>query len=195
MSTRAQRAANRRNAQASTGPVTDAGKEAASQNARTHGLSSPTFTILPGEDPTSFDQLTQRLTVEMKPRTEHEGFLIGLMAQARWKRARIQNHEMKLLDQLLAGEPVEASLTLMLRYAADAERAYYRAHREFTQSRRQRDNDEQAAANAAFEAWATRPIGTVPSLSTLFPGFPEPALTAELASFGKTAENVKGRAA
>jgi hypothetical protein len=147
MSTRAQRAANRRNAQASTGPVTDAGKEASSQNARTHGFSSAQFTLQPGEDPNDFDQLIDRIRLEMKPATEHEGFLVALMAQARWKRGRIQAHEMALLDKLLEGEPVETKLALMMRYAADAERAYYRAHREFTQSRNQSHKQQQAAFN------------------------------------------------
>jgi hypothetical protein len=187
MSTRAQRAANRRNAQTSTGPITDAGKQTCSQNSRTHGCSSPEFSILPAEDPNDFDRLIERITIEMQPHTEHENFLVGLMAQARWKRGRIQNHEMDLLDQLIAGEPVEAKIALMMRYAAASERAYYKAHREFTQSRRQRVHDQQAAADAAYNTWATTPIGQGPSLSTLFPGFREPAPPPTSASFGKTA--------
>ena len=164
MSTRAQRAAKRRNAQTSTVLVTDAGK-----------------------DINDFNKLVERLTVEMRPATEHEGFLVGLMAQARWKRTQIEYYEVALLDKLIEGEPVEARIALMMRYAAASESAYYKAHREFTQSRRQRVKDDQNAANTAFEAWAKAPIGQAPSLAALFPGFREPAPQPELASFGKTA--------
>ena len=185
MSTRAQRAANRRNAQASTGPLTDAGKQTSSHNAQTHGCSaSPEFSILQNEDPNDFTALIERIRVEMQPATEHEGFLVGLMAQARWKRGRIQFHEMELLDQLIAGEPVESKIALMMRYAAHAERAYYKAHREYVQSRRQRENSEEAATTAAFEKWMTAPIGQAPLPQPKF--LYQPAPQPDSASFGKT---------
>jgi hypothetical protein len=179
MSTRAQRAANRRNAQASTGPVTDAGKEVSSQNARTHGCSSTEFNILPEEDPNDFDRLIERISAEMRPVTEHESFLVGLMAQARWKRGRIQNHEMDLLDQLISGEPVEAKIALMMRYAANAERSYYKAHREFTQSRREREQQAQAALGQAIDNYIMAPPGQAPPFSI--------PLACKSASFGTTA--------
>jgi hypothetical protein len=43
MASEKQIAANRRNAQRSTGPKTEAGKERASRNALCHGLASPTL--------------------------------------------------------------------------------------------------------------------------------------------------------
>ncbi len=50
MSTEKQTAANRRNAEKSTGPKTEAGKQRSSQNALIHGVCS-TQMIIPGEDP------------------------------------------------------------------------------------------------------------------------------------------------
>ena len=46
--------ANRRNSQKSTGPRTEAGKIASSQNAVTHGLRAKTLVLL-GEDPLVLD--------------------------------------------------------------------------------------------------------------------------------------------
>ena len=48
--TEKQIAANRANAQLSTGPRTDAGKSAASRNATRHALTSKNLIILPGQE-------------------------------------------------------------------------------------------------------------------------------------------------
>ena len=57
MATTAQVLANRANAQHSTGPRSDAGKAAASQNATSHGLSSSSFALLPHENEEDFIHL------------------------------------------------------------------------------------------------------------------------------------------
>jgi hypothetical protein len=54
MATQAQFHANRRNAQASTGPRTPEGKAASSANATRHGLSAA-FRVLPNENQEEFD--------------------------------------------------------------------------------------------------------------------------------------------
>jgi hypothetical protein len=56
MATRKQRAANRRNAQLSTGPVTPEGKAAVRLNALKHGFTSENATIF-DEDEDAFDEL------------------------------------------------------------------------------------------------------------------------------------------
>ncbi len=185
MTSQAQATSNRENAQASTGPVTDAGKSASSQNARTHGLSSG-FSILADEDPDNFDSLIERIAVEMQPSTEHEGLLVGLMAQARWKLGRIQNIEADLLDRCIAGEPVSAQLALIMRYAAAAERTYYKAHSEFIKSRSQQANEHQTQFNRAIANYVNAPPGQAKA-------FTQPVQTPEfktaapdLGSFRKT---------
>ena len=80
MATPAQIAANRRNAQRSTGPKTEEGKRRCSQNARKHGLSSRTF------DP--YDLLDERLVrlqraaleQEYQPVNEHARFALDILA-------------------------------------------------------------------------------------------------------------------
>ena len=74
--------ANRRNAQASTGPRTAAGKARSSQNALTHGLTARAG-LLPGEDPEAFRQFRARLFTELRP----EGAIEGELAkQVAWPR-------------------------------------------------------------------------------------------------------------
>jgi hypothetical protein len=135
VSTAAQLIANQANASLSTGPLTAAGKAASSANATKHGLSSG-FRILSTEDPSEYDALLGRLLNEMQPTTEHESFLVSLMAQSRWKLARIGRLEDDLFEKMLNGEEVTRQLDLMRRYSAAAERSYYKAHKELTDGRR-----------------------------------------------------------
>lgn len=88
------------------------------------------------EDLGLFKELFQRVAAEMQPQTEHEAFLVSLMAQARCKLARLHRVENDLLDQLLAGEPVESKVALIDRCAAAAERSYYKAHRDILAGRK-----------------------------------------------------------
>ena len=80
MSSKRKSAANRRNAQNSTGPKTPEGKAASAQNATSHGLSS-SFTVLPHEDHDAYAQLLEALHQEHIPATEHEKFLVAQMAE------------------------------------------------------------------------------------------------------------------
>src|SRR5579883_2259301 len=57
MATEAQIAANRANAQRSTGPRTEAGKQAVAQNRLEHGLSGGAFRLLPWESAEEFEAL------------------------------------------------------------------------------------------------------------------------------------------
>lgn len=148
MATAAQIIANRDNAQHSTGPKTGPGKAASSQNATRHGLSSAHFAILPNEDPAQYDQLHQSLTAEFEPTTDHERFLVELMAKSKFKLYRIERLESAALDEILAdptaGPDAQILTTLkagnnvldkLHRYQAAAERSYYKAHRELQAGR------------------------------------------------------------
>jgi hypothetical protein len=66
MASPAQCEANRVNAQASTGPSTDAGKSASSRNATKFGLFATNNCILPGEE-REYDTLCKRLWLELDP--------------------------------------------------------------------------------------------------------------------------------
>ena len=162
MSSRRRSAANRRNAQHSTGPKTPEGKAASAQNATTHGLSS-SFTVLPHEDHDAYAQLLDTLAREHAPANEHEKFLVTRMAESRWRLDRTHRFEAVAYDQLLdeydESNPdhlIVRKLTnrtsniidLLQRYATAAERSYYKAHRELTQGRKgEKRNEAKVAAD------------------------------------------------
>src|SRR6266849_4781573 len=57
---------NRANAQHSTGPKTDAGKQRSSLNALRHGLTGHTI-VLPTEDLAAYERFTKRFFDDLKP--------------------------------------------------------------------------------------------------------------------------------
>jgi hypothetical protein len=163
MSISARIRANRNNAKKSTGPRTDAGKAAVAQNARRHGLSGA-FALLPHEDPAEFQDLLDDYRAEFKPASVDEDFLVEQMAQSRWTLARARRLEAHTLNCLAGIVPdrddPDAIIARNLlnrngggpsgfqRYAAAAERSYYRARRELQQARsrelRNKANEAQA---------------------------------------------------
>jgi hypothetical protein len=134
-----------------TGPRTPEGKATSSQNATSHGLSS-TRVVLPHEDQSAFNQLLDELQKDLAPAGPHEAFLIQQMAECQWRLNRLRRIETALMDQLLLGAEPGAGpedrmakamtarggdpLDKIQRYAAAAERSYYRASRELTTYRK-----------------------------------------------------------
>jgi hypothetical protein len=82
----AQLAANRANAQHSTGPTSESGRATSSQNRTTHGLArhNGTFVLLDSEDPNGFEALKASLTAEHQPNTETESILVNTMTESHW---------------------------------------------------------------------------------------------------------------
>ncbi len=139
--------ANRTNAQSSTGPRTPEGKTNSAANSTTHGLAG-SFRVLPHENQEEFDRLLADYRRTFPAANVHEEFLVEEMAQARWRIARVRRLEAEVvraiagddsgnpdraLAQALIGNSADAFKTLQ-RYAASAERSYYRAHKQLTQS-------------------------------------------------------------
>ena len=81
-------AANRANAQHSTGPRTEAGKQRSSQNALTHGLTA-TSPVLPTENRAAYDDHCRRFFDEYKPATPTESQLVQELADTSWRLNRI----------------------------------------------------------------------------------------------------------
>jgi hypothetical protein len=80
MSTEAQVAANRANAEHSTGAKTEEGKAASSRNRTSHGLCYDNiFFILPFESPEAYSILRATLLSEHRPETETEHILVDRM--------------------------------------------------------------------------------------------------------------------
>ena len=156
MSSRRKRAANRRNAQHSTGPKTEEGKAASARNATSHGLSS-SFHVLPHEDHDAYARLLESLQKEHAPTSEHEKFLVAQMAESRWRLDRTNRFEAIAFDQffeeydkndpdhlivLKLSNRTSNIMDLLQRYRTSAERSYYKAHRELSQGRKDAKRNE-----------------------------------------------------
>jgi hypothetical protein len=125
-------AANRANAQLSTGPKTPEGKARAAQNALKHGLTSRSLIVLPGQEE-EFAALEASLRAEVQPATTLEHLLFDQLLHAAWNLRRIRRLEAELCDGArdpLTDPALEARLNTLARYQARAERSFYRALKE-----------------------------------------------------------------
>jgi len=94
-------AANRRNAQKSTGPRTPQGKAAVRFNACTHGLTS-TQTVFFDEDPELYQLALRDFEDEYHPATPTELRLVHLLADSFWRLSRsrrVQSDFLRFLDR------------------------------------------------------------------------------------------------
>ncbi|HZS53142.1 MAG TPA: hypothetical protein VFA65_01965 [Bryobacteraceae bacterium] len=140
------REANRANAQKSTGPLTEIGRERVSRNARKHGLTGA-FEVLEGEDQEMFDGLLNRLMEEEKPACLAEIELVKKMAEHTWcseRASRLQEgcFIISRTDEQrrnLEGQAViDPQLERFTRYQAHHDRAYERASAELLKRRKER---------------------------------------------------------
>ncbi len=148
-------AANRANAQLSTGPITPAGKATVSQNRCRHGLTG-TFMVLPWEREEDFKQLAADLRSEHQPSTPTEKLLVDRMAQHYWLMQRaisLQNFSFNLEAPDCDSQ---RDLALYLRYQTTHERAFHKCLRELATLRAERRKSDlgfesQKRAQAAEE--------------------------------------------
>ena len=124
MATSEQIAANQANAQKSTGPKTEAGKAASSQNSWKHGLTFGVFRVLDTESQMQYQDLLQELIDEHKPATPPEAMLVERMAQHHWLRNRALNYQTQFL-QSEDGLNI-TGLSLFMRYETMHERAFHK---------------------------------------------------------------------
>jgi hypothetical protein len=124
MATAAQIAANTANAQSSTGPVTEEGKAASSQNAVTTGLFAAGAFIRPGED-SLYAELEQSLYAQLVPITPMEENLAEEILGAMWRlrRCRLAESSLAALDD----EAADRRQNSIDRARAHASRLLYRA--------------------------------------------------------------------
>jgi hypothetical protein len=152
MATREQIAANRRNAQRSTGPKTPEGKAAVRLNALKHGLTAENA-VIDGEDEEAFDELLNTFLDDLQPAGPLETALVHQVVMAQWRLARCRAIEtgffnLGLIDHkpdleadyngLIDADklahvfrrdacPTPSVLETLARYEARIERAFYRA--------------------------------------------------------------------
>ena len=106
-------AINRANAEHSTGPCTETGKQRSSLNALRHGLARTA--VLPSEDPAAFEQHCRQLFAEYQPATPTETQLVQQLADTSWRLNRIPLLEADLFAAAPSPEvlvPAIASLGL-----------------------------------------------------------------------------------
>jgi len=105
-------AANRANAQHSTGPRTPEGKATSSLNALKHGLFSRNFDLAAGplkEDRAEFDAFAAALVAEYQPEGAEESLLVDRMAALWWRLQRLAAQQQAYLaERLKTAEPLAA---------------------------------------------------------------------------------------
>jgi hypothetical protein len=148
MATRRQRAANRRNAQRSTGPKTPEGKAAVRLNALKHGLCAEDAVIF-HEDAEAFKDLLHTFLDHFRPVGPLETALVHQIVTAQWRLARCRKIETGIFElsfeddrgDLEANHPGfnaterlgylfrgnTETLATLSRYEARTERSFYRA--------------------------------------------------------------------
>src|SRR5260370_28506440 len=112
MESPAQIAANRANAQKSTGPRSVEGKSASRFNALKHGIDAASV-VIPGEDPAEYEALAADYRRDFRPQSPSEIFHVDTMLRADWLNPRLQLAEADLYRTLLAETPC-ASLAAAL---------------------------------------------------------------------------------
>lgn len=122
-------AANAANAQSSTGPRTEEGKARSSQNALKHGLTAKEL-VIPEEEREEFEEFRVDFINHLAPDNPLEVVAVNHALHASWNLKRFRRLEAGLmtsgLDPIL-DESAAKTLDRLQRYAARAERSYYKA--------------------------------------------------------------------
>src|SRR5580700_958089 len=88
---------NRANAQRSTGPKTEAGKQRSSLNALRHGLTGQ-IVVMPTEDLQAYQLHLESFTDEYHPQGASESHLVQALADTSWRLNRVAAQETNLLS-------------------------------------------------------------------------------------------------
>ena len=100
MSTEAQINANRQNAQKSTGPVTEQGKAAVSQNALKHGLFA-VRDVIPTESQQEFELMREQMLAQLAPAGAVESMLAQRAISLAWRLKRAETMQSQAIEEML----------------------------------------------------------------------------------------------
>jgi hypothetical protein len=156
-----QQAANRQNAQHSTGPTTPEGRAAVRLNALTYGLRARS-TLIPGEDPEEYQQLWDALVAEWQPQTCTERVYLEQMSTSQWLLARFAIGESQIYQATMPAEAKFALLAHASKYRTSLERSFTSALRELQQLQKERKAKTQSKQPAKRTAQAAQPPATPP---------------------------------
>ena len=99
MSTQKQINANRKNAQKSTGPKSDEGKAAVSQNAVKHGIFAQS--VITGENQADYEAFHDNLLTEMNPVGTMETILAERAANLWWRLKRAERMQNEVIEDMI----------------------------------------------------------------------------------------------
>ena len=108
MSTEAQINANHQNAQKSTGPKTDEGKEAVSQNAVKHGLFAAEA-VISVENPSDYELYRDKYLAELLPVGMVESMLAERIVSLSWRLQRAERIQNEVFDDMIESEVTSPS--------------------------------------------------------------------------------------
>jgi len=173
MTTLAQVAANRANAQHSTGPASVEGKAASRFNAGKHFIDAESICI-PGEDPDLLRQLREDFLEDLRPVGAVETHLVSVIVEAEWFRRRYARIEAELFPAIakLMEETRATNGELFLKDAS-AKNVFGKLHRRqlavkrdldkaFSDLRRLQFERRKAAIEAAKQAAKAAPVPVTP---------------------------------
>src|SRR3954447_20490983 len=148
-------AANRANAQLSTGPTTSEGKAKSSLNAVKTGLTGRTV-LLPSEDAAAYQAHVERFQQELQPVGEREAQLVQNLADTQWRLNRIPGLEFGLFalgrkryaDQFEEEEDSQVRAALLDAHILMTEAKHFKnLHLQESRLRRQYRQDAQELAD------------------------------------------------
>ena len=148
MATASQIAANRENSKKSTGPKTTEGKAKSCLNHLSHGFTSSTARLIPGENEEELKALLADLMDEYQPATPTEQILVEKMCQNQWLSGRAFRLQSDAFTTGGRGGYFAVKLTItkdlgvLIRYQTSAERAFHQAHKELVTAQKQREKSE-----------------------------------------------------
>ena len=164
-------AANRRNAQKSTGPKTPSGKAIASMNALKHGLCSRK-PLIPGENEAEFCQFAADWVDELRPEGPHQSLCAEQAILAAWQLRRVPQLEAGLLTRFMRDDGVHPfamateayqQLSRVDRHHAVLQRTFDRALRDL----KELQEEEETADSADCAEAQNEPTGVEPSQEVL----------------------------
>ena len=178
MATEKQIDANRANAQQSTGPRTEAGKTASSQNAVKHSLTSKYLMILPGQEP-AFAELESGLRGKLNPQGALEEVVYKRVVECAWNLERCRMAELEILTHIdrstvdpLINPDSHDRYDRIHRYARESENSMFKSMRELGKLQTEQQFRDEAfqltqeqADNPAFMAQSPHSISSVCSLA------------------------------
>jgi hypothetical protein len=132
-------AANRKNANKSTGPKTPTGKLISSWNSTRHGLLSKRLPLIYGQSKKQFSRLLASLKQDLEPVGTLEEVLVEKIAQEYWRLGAAASHEVEALSR---EKPFrDASIDKILRYQTTINRQLFQAMNQLERLQRLRQGD------------------------------------------------------